>query len=255
MKGKKLVATVLAATMLTGCGGAELTDEQSAMVAQYAAGLLLKYDKNYSDRLLNDEEIAAAEEAERIAAQKAAELEKIREEMQNAASAENTKNNESSESNGTGTKGQSQEAEEAKVSMNEILQISGFDIQYKGYELLDTYPPANEDEKTDDVYFSLSASPERKLLTLRFNITNTSTETSKISLVDKEMLCKLVMPDGSKKNAMMTMLLNDLAFYEEEVKAGESKEAVVIFEINPETNLEKFDLSVVIGENAYMVAL
>ena len=69
------------------------------------------------------------------------------------------------------------------------------------------------------------------------------------------MLCKLVMPDGSKKNAMMTMLLNDLAFYEEEVKAGESKEAVVIFEINPETNLEKFDLSVVIGENAYMVAL
>lgn len=254
MKGKKLVATVLAATMLTGCGGTELTDEQSALVAQYAAGLLLKYDKNYSDRLLNDEEIAAAEEAEQLAAQKAAELEKIREEMRNSANTESTKNTASSESGSNG-QDESQGTTEAKLSMNEILQVSGFDIQYQGYELLDTYPPAEESGEEDNIYFSLSAAPDRKLMTLRFRVTNTSDKAAKLSLVDKEILCKLVMPDGSKKNAMMTMLLNDLAFYDEELKAGESDEAVIIFEIKPDTNLEKFDLSVVIGENAYMVAL
>lgn len=253
MKGKKLGAIFLAATMLTGCGGTELNEEQSTLVAQYAAGLLLKYDKNYTDNLLTDEEIAVAEEAERLAAEKAAELEKIREEMLNDAKTEQAESPE-----GTGNDGQNQGAEdveEPKYSMNDILKVEGFDIQYTGYELLDTYPSTEDATEDGDVYFSLSAAPERKLLTMRFRITNTTTEVAKISLVDKEMLCKLVMPDGSKKNAMMTMLLNDLAFYDEELQTGESQEAVVIFEVKNDINLEKFNLSVVIGENAYMVAL
>ena len=41
MKGKKLGAIFLAATMLTGCGGTELNEEQSTLVAQYAAGYYL----------------------------------------------------------------------------------------------------------------------------------------------------------------------------------------------------------------------
>lgn len=245
MKGKQLGAIFLAAAMLTGCGGTELSKEQSALVAQYAAGLLLKYDRNYNDKLLTDEEIAAAEEAERLAAEKQAELEKIREEMKNPSKTDTSEDNNSQE----------QEAEEPKVAMNDILKVSGFDIQYVGYELLEAYPPAEKDANSEDVYFSLNAAPGKKLLTLRFRVTNKGEQAAKISLLDKEMLCKLVMPDGSKKNAMMTMLLNDLAFYEEEFQAGESKEAVIIFDIKEDTKLEKFDLSVVIGENAYMVAL
>ena len=54
---KKLVVMLCIMTMtlsLSGCGNAipDMSEEESAMITEYAAGLLLKYDKNYSSRLV-----------------------------------------------------------------------------------------------------------------------------------------------------------------------------------------------------------
>ena len=52
----------LSAVLLTGCVDAmpDLTAEQSDIIAEYAAGLLLKYSPRYQYRIVSEEELAAA---------------------------------------------------------------------------------------------------------------------------------------------------------------------------------------------------
>ena len=58
-KGKVLGLIALSAILLTGCVDAmpELTAEQSDIIAEYAAGLLLKYSPRYQYRIVSEEEL------------------------------------------------------------------------------------------------------------------------------------------------------------------------------------------------------
>ena len=70
-KGKVLCMLVMSAVLLTGCVDAmpDLTREQSGMIAEYAASLLLKYSPNYNYKIVSEEEVAAAKaKAEEILA-------------------------------------------------------------------------------------------------------------------------------------------------------------------------------------------
>ena len=59
-KGKVLGLLAMSAVLLTGCVDSmpELTDEQSDIIAEYAAGLLLKYSPNYNYKIASEEEVA-----------------------------------------------------------------------------------------------------------------------------------------------------------------------------------------------------
>ena len=61
-KGKVIGLLAMSAALLTGCVDhmPELTAEQSDIIAEYAAGLLLKYSSNYSYKIVSEEEVAAA---------------------------------------------------------------------------------------------------------------------------------------------------------------------------------------------------
>lgn len=61
-KGKVLGLIAMSAMLMTGCVDAmpELTAEQSDIIAEYAAGLLLKYSPRYQYRIVSEEELAAA---------------------------------------------------------------------------------------------------------------------------------------------------------------------------------------------------
>ena len=64
-EGKVLGLFVMSAMLLTGCVDSmpELTAEQSEMVAEYAAGLILKYSPKYDYKIVSEEEVAAAKGA------------------------------------------------------------------------------------------------------------------------------------------------------------------------------------------------
>ena len=78
MKKKTIAVCCMASALMavSGCGNAipDMSEEQGAIVAEYAAGLLLKYDKNYTTRLV-EEEAAASEEPEEEAEEKTEEKE------------------------------------------------------------------------------------------------------------------------------------------------------------------------------------
>ena len=54
-----LILIMLLSFALTGCGNAipDLSEEETLMVDTYMAELLLKYDENYSTKLLEENEI------------------------------------------------------------------------------------------------------------------------------------------------------------------------------------------------------
>ena len=58
MRKLGLTLAVAASLCMTACGASipELTEEQNALVVEYAAGLLLKYDANYENRLVEEAE-------------------------------------------------------------------------------------------------------------------------------------------------------------------------------------------------------
>ena len=62
---KRLLMIIAVVTMIfcCGCGNAipDLSEEESAMVSEYAAGLLLKYDSEYETKFLNEKELEEQE--------------------------------------------------------------------------------------------------------------------------------------------------------------------------------------------------
>ena len=97
---KKIVCTagiLLSALCITGCGIPqirEMSEEQEKLVTEYAAGLLIKYDPSAKSNLLDEEQLAKAEEEERIQREKDERTKQLAEEYvakQQAAEAEKQK--------------------------------------------------------------------------------------------------------------------------------------------------------------------
>ena len=64
-----LLTVTLTAITLSGCALApvpDMTEEQEKLVAEYAAGLLLKYDQSYDNQIMTPEQLEKAQEKERI---------------------------------------------------------------------------------------------------------------------------------------------------------------------------------------------
>ena len=68
---------ITAAILMTGCGSVmpDLTEEETEIISEYAAGVLLKYDRVHGGRLMSEAEYEMEEnkKAEREAAASAAE--------------------------------------------------------------------------------------------------------------------------------------------------------------------------------------
>lgn len=201
--------------LITGCGSemVELTPEQSAVISEYAVGLLLKYDKNYKSRLMSDKEIAAAEEKQRIIEEEA----RQREAQRLAQESENKKTEEQST------------VEEAvqNVSISEFLDMDGFSIDYQSYEITESYPGSGD----GDLFLSMDAAQGTQLLVLHFNIVNQTQDVQVCDILSKSVRASVKINDGNWKNALLTMLQDDLLGYQGSIEAGSAQDAVVIIEI------------------------
>jgi len=223
-KTKIICAAVLGGALaLTGCDSTipDMTREETKMVAEYAAQLLLKYDKNYVSRVVDtteyhEEEQRRAEEERR--AQEAAAAEQARLEAEAAAALE--------EENGGG---KAQAAEQPTISsIEEFYQLQGVSIRYGGYGVFDSYPQQAEGE---ELFFSMSATEGNRLLVLYFDVTNTSGSEMVFNMMDVSPKFRISVNGSSNKVAMLTSLPEELATYEGTIGADETVRTVVIVEI------------------------
>ena len=207
-RNKNMVCGALLCAMMlsmTACGNEipDLTEEESQRVGEYAAVTLLKYDANNRSRLVDPEMVIAKLEKE--AAKEASQEEEKAEETMPTAQ------------------------EEITASMEDFFGLpEGVSITYEDYMVADSYP---EDGVEDD-YFALDASMGKKLLVLRFHLTNGSEQEETIDLLNTNSRYIITVNDSIRANALTTMLPNDMSTYAETLEPGQSQELVLLLEVN-----------------------
>ena len=217
-RNKNIVCGALLCTMMlsmTACGNEipDLTEEESQRVGEYAAVTLLKYDANNRSRLVDPEMVIAKLEKE--AAREAAKA------AQEEVKAEETGNT------GTTEVTMPTAQEDITASMEDFFGLpEGVGIAYEDYMVTDSYP---EDEAE---YFALDASAGKKLLVLRFCLTNGTEQEEKINLLNTNSRYIITVNDSIRANALTTMLPNDMSTYMDTLEPGQTQELVLLLEIN-----------------------
>lgn len=230
MKNKKMrpFIILLAGTLivsLSGCGNMipTLSEEQEALVVEYASTAVLKHDANYQGKLvdlstLSNEEETPEEETTQEPVEEAdipKEPEQMQEPQQDVLSAE-------------------QAEAEIQADAEQILGLQDVSLTYSGYEVDEFYP-----KNGNEIYFVMNATPGNNLLVVKFTLRNLLNEEQDIQIQPGTVRVKIIM-NGEEKNALTTMLLNDLATYQGTLGPNEETELVVVGEY-PVEDLQVID--------------
>ena len=230
MKKVSVLLCALTAALLTaGCGGEipDLTQEETDLIAEYAAGILLKYDRDQINRLVDIPEYDEETEEEEL------QPEEVEEQT------------EDEESTAVVDVSQDEETEPVVSSVEQYYGVPNVMITYTGYEVTDSYPPSSEG---DDLVFSMEATPGTQLLVLKFNAQNLSGEDQALNMLGYGARFRVSVNGESSKGALATMLVNDMQTYNDVIPANSSVELVSIVEIPQGTNVGSIDMILRGGE-------
>ena len=224
--------SLTAALILSSCGATlDLTDEEVARVVNYSANILEKHNTQQRGTLSDVSDTALAtllEEEDMQAAEEARRAERHRKRQEEEAAAAETDTGGGAEEAGVNSSPLIDANAVEFTSIADILGISGFSIDYTGYEIKSTYP---ESVSENDLMFGINASEGDELLVLKFDVKNLGQEKAHCSVLDKDPSFRLKI-NRDRHSLLKTLLMDDLATFDEDLEAGEVKQAVLIAEIS-----------------------
>lgn len=226
-----LLCSLGIACVLTGCGEAvELTEEESEIITEYAVNLLLKYDKYYSDHLVDLSLYEEPQSEEKILSE------------EDASEEENFETEENNESvvDNTEIVDAAQEEEPTASSIEEFYEIPGFTFQYIGYDMTETYPETTENPA--DAFFAMEATSGMQLLVLKFQVINQGGTEAELNMMGYNTKIRFSINGEASKSALSTMLLNDIQTYRGTVGAYELVELVAVIEVPTGTSIENISM-------------
>lgn len=233
----------------------EMDDETKALVVEYTAGIVEKYDQNRVVKLKEVSEIESAEKEESTEAINDAEQEVAEPSGTDAVDLPSASETESGDTNeNTGNVSVEGEAVNAvPASLEEFLQTEGISFRYEGYETASCYPNEQSDE---ELYFVMNATEGNRLLILHFTVNNDSQEDKQVDLMHSGTRFKIEV-NGEIKNALTTMLLNDLCNYQNMLAAGESDSLVLVCEVSEEQadSIQSLSLTMRNADNTSAISL
>lgn len=209
---------------MTGCQMSSIPDmseEDTELVAQYAANLILSNNKNFDTGIATEEEIQKDDERR----------ERQRKREEEAKAAEETKGRDSS---GETSEGAMTDATVTNADLGAFLGLEGIAIDYQSYELCDAYPH----DAGDDTFFAMGATEGNQLLVLSFNMQNNSGADQDIDILYQYPLFRISINGGENKNALTTLLLDDLSTFKDTLTVGESRQVVIVTEVSLEESQE-----------------
>ena len=230
-KGKIIGVLAISACMLTGCIDSmpDMTEEQSELVAEYAADMLLKYSPNYHYRIADEEEVASAE----------AEMETSQEEETTQEESQPSQDLSQTGSGETVSVGAETSVEDgSEYDLAAFFGMDQFSIMYASCEVTDAYPNAES-----GVGFSVTAPQGYNLLVLPFDVENLGEEAAQCDLFDQISKVSVNVNDAGYVQALSTLLTNDLTTYMEDIPAGEVADAVVVVPVE-QTDLDEIQTAV-----------
>ncbi|MCI5586588.1 MAG: hypothetical protein MR384_01655 [Lachnospiraceae bacterium] len=208
---KKLIALALAvAISATGCGVVDLSDENKNIIAEYMAGELLKYNKDYSGTIEYDRSVLEPTPTPEptVAPNKPAATPKPLDQGDSQEPAVGESDDGTGETN-------------TEVSLSELYGTNGIKVKHTTYTSGRSY---------GSDYSTIAANPGKKLIVVYFNIKNTSSKTTRLNLSDKSVTYELYKNDKSYGEPLLTIAKGDMQYFNEKLKAGQNRQGVLIFE-------------------------
>ncbi|MBQ7765771.1 MAG: hypothetical protein IJ397_02880 [Lachnospiraceae bacterium] len=218
---------------LNGCASAipELTTDEQDMVTQYMADLLLQYDANYQDSLLEEEELTIALEEQREK-EEAARLEAEEQERLEQEKIEESKPDEI-ETDITPSY--------ADIgSMADASNLAGVEFDYLGYDIVSQYPDHSEGE----LVFAMTPTEGNELLIIKFQLSNVSGTDCAVDMIQTGTSYAIKINDGSYAPALTTLIENDLSTIGTVLPVESGKEVVLISEVPAGTQIDSMILYV-----------
>ncbi len=226
MKKRLCAIVVCAACLITGCSSvvSDMTEEQVDIAAEYAADLLLKYDKNYSDKY---SEIETTTPAPTFAP------EEVYTKKPDSNGNNSEKNNGEPSTTGSDTK-------QELSSIHSILGLNGVEVVPTGFRVVDSYP----DGDAGEALFVMKPTKDYKLLIVSVKVTNISDKNQKINIMKDKPKFKAMLGQGEVMNAQITLLLDGFNTFEGVIKKGESQNMVLVYQTKT-TDIKDLSLNVI----------
>lgn len=234
-KYKILGVLAISAVMLTGCIDSmpEMTSDESDMVAEYAAGLLLKYSPNYNYMLVSEDELAAA--LNQRALEEMVPETQTEQETEDEASEEKTQEQEVSKEETPAEEKSEDAAEETPIQtlvdsgtdlIMELGLAESVSLRYQSFEICDSYP------QNTSGYSGIDAAEGGKLLVMHFDLENDTDEKVDCQLFDYSLQVRVTVNDSVTKRAEDTpMLPDDMISFDGTLEAGEKTDVVAVAQI------------------------
>lgn len=212
-------ALLLSIAVLSGCMDMKnLTEEESSMVAEYSAGVLLRYSDQYERRLITQEQREKEQTEEGIPTAAPSPMPSAAPSV-SAVSVTGTPSESTAEP--------SEEPSEQMVSLNDLYHLNGLDFSYAGYQLCKKYPK-NSDSP-------IRAEKGQSLLVVTVRVRNTSGTAKKVNLMQRRKIAYQLNMDGSEYQPGISMLENGgLNYLKTTISKGKTENAVLIFRVSDE---------------------
>lgn len=203
-----ILLTILSILSLTGCADvSDLSEEESNLIAEYSAGVLLRYSDRYERRLITKEQLEK---------QGAEELSPIQGE-QTAAPVPDASATATAPAADAGT--QQKATEVPGVAVNDFFQLDGVTVDYASYQFTSEYG-------NTQIY----AEDGETLLVVSFILKNTTGKTKNINLMDRTDISYSIDVDGRQYQPGISMLENGgLNQLSTTLKPGKKEKAVLIY--------------------------
>ncbi len=210
MKKQILILSIIVSLVFTACGSVEEAPvDNTDVIAEYTASLLLKYDRSYNEKLID------ASYLEELQTEKEETKELVQEKQVN-------KENQSKQPQIDPTKNESSSFfhEFSKIIDNEDISI-----KFEKYGIYDNYP-----EEPENNYFALEKKTGKKFCVVEFSITNHSSKKKNVNLVKSEIIYQLEI-NSVTYNSLLTLLENDLQLLNADIQGNSSDTGHLVFEV------------------------
>lgn len=197
---------VLSMLSLTGCMEIkELTEQQSDLVAEYSAGILLKYSDRYERRLITKEQLKKDEKQGATA-------------TPTATVSVTPTPTATGDLEGEASEGKT-EQEVPDVSLNDFYHFNGVDVSYDSCKFVNQYGAAY-----------IRAEKGETLCVVSFSLHNTSSKVKKLNLMKRMGISYTLDVDGSEYQPGPSILLNGgMNQLKTTLKPGQKEKAVLIY--------------------------
>lgn len=218
-KNIKLLLVMIASSItLIGCDSdlPNMKDEHVALIGEYAASLLVRYDASNKSRLVDvsliEETTTEENKTEETKDEKKSGMSPVEDTPIVNEGGKNIEPN-----------------IESNISLEEILQLpEGVTITFLEDAIMKSYPKDNE----GGIAFGVDAVEGKELLVLTFSLSNQTQTDQTIDILSKSFDLKVNINNQLTRSTLPTLLIDDLSNYVEVIPAGTDKKLVLVTELN-----------------------